>query len=534
MRKTLKHLVVGSLLLVGAGACADLEVVNLNDPEAGRALASAGDVESLVGGGYNTWFNGVYNYDGAGMFLSNQAFQHNAPWNNSGMEVYGRLPRVGIVNDVADVFYDNFAHSWYRAYRSIAAVADGLKALEDPEVADELGAEAVNRAKAYGKFVLGTAHATVAVMYDRGFIVDETTDLLVAQEPVEYTAVMDAAMGYFDEAINLSGGTFTLEFNWMQSSVTNQDLARLANSYKARFYSAMPRTPAERSALNWSNIISWTNAGIQEDFIMNWDWDSGWYNESLDYSTWPNWTQMALWVYGMADQSGNYAEWLTLDLGSKSHHFDDGRPVIIVTPDERFPQGATVEEQRATPGTYHTIMSESWEGNTWKKPERGVWRWSWYKNTRMLEYSWDAIFDQPEMRIAEMDYLRAEGMYRNGDLVGAAAIINVTRTAAGLDATDATGTNTSCVPYLPNGSCGDLWEMLKWEKRMETAHTGINGAIWYYDGRGWGDLWMDTPLQFPIPCKELQVLQMMPCNTYGGPDGEGGAARSSYAYPFEG
>ena len=119
---------------------------------------------------------------------------------------------------------------------------------------------------------------------------------------------------------------------------------------------------------DWNNIVTWTNAGIQEDFMMNMDWDSGWYKAVQDYGTWPNWTQMALWVYGMADKGGDYAEWLTLDLGSKGHHFADGRPVLIVTDDLRFPQGTTVAEQRANAGTYHTIMSESWEGIPGRSP----------------------------------------------------------------------------------------------------------------------------------------------------------------------
>jgi len=69
---------------------------------------------------------------------------------------------------------------------------------------------------------------------------------------------------------------------------------------------------------------------------------------------------------------------------------------------------------------------------------------------------------------------------------------------------------------------------------METAHSGIAGVGWWYDSRGWGDLWFETPLQLPIPCKELQVLQILPCNTYGGPGGEMGAAMSTYAWPSEG
>ena len=44
----------------------------------------------------------------------------------------------------------------------------------------------------------------LAALFDQGFVVDETTDLTQAQEPQEYTAIMDAALGYFDEAIALA------------------------------------------------------------------------------------------------------------------------------------------------------------------------------------------------------------------------------------------------------------------------------------------------------------------------------------------
>jgi hypothetical protein len=296
------------------------------------------------------------------------------------------------------------------------------------------------------------------------------------------------------------------------------------------------RTPSERAALNWNNVVSWVDNGLQEDWVMYWDWDNGWYNEQLDYGTWPSWTQMAYFIYGMADPRDDrvYDDWLALSNTEKGNNLPDGTPVLIVTPDTRFPQGTTVADQRASQGSYFRIASEAEAGDTWKKPERGVWRWSWYKHDRFLEYGWSAVFEQPDMTVAEMHLLKAEGLFRTGDLAGAAAIINQTRTANGLNATDANGTNTSCVPRLPDGSCGNLLEMLKWEKRMEIAHSGIGGFGWWFDSRGWGDLWYETPLQWPIPCKELQVLQILPCNTYGGPGGEGGAPVSNYAWPFEG
>jgi hypothetical protein len=75
--------------------------------------------------------------------------------------------------------------------------------------------------------------------------------------------------------------------------------------------------------------------------------------------------------------------------------------------------------------------------------------------------------------------------------------------------------------------------MLKWEKRMEVNMQGLFGAPWYFDSRGWGDLWFGTPLQFPAPCKELQVLQLLPCYTFGGMAGDMGSPGSTYQYPFE-
>jgi hypothetical protein len=71
----------------------------------------------------------------------------------------------------------------------------------------------------------------------------------------------------------------------------------------------------------------------------------------------------------------------------------------------------------------------------------------------------------------EQNLLKAEAQYRLNNHAAAAALVNVTRTAAGLNATDANGTNSSCVPRLPDGSCGGLLEMIKWERRMTSSHN---------------------------------------------------------------
>ena len=147
-------------------------------------------------------------------------------------------------------------------YRAISAVADGMKALANQEIADELGAEAVARAKAFGKFAQGLAHANLALFYDMAFVVTEDTDLTEALEPLPYTEVMTTALGMLDEAIALCGTSFTIPFDWMASDMDNVKLAKLIHWMKARYMAELGRTPAERAQANWNAIISEIDAGL--------------------------------------------------------------------------------------------------------------------------------------------------------------------------------------------------------------------------------------------------------------------------------
>jgi len=551
MRNLSKGMVAAMLLLFGATACADLEVTNLNDPDASRALQSAGDVESLIAGGFENWHDAQYQYTGPALFMSNQSFQHTSPWANAAMEYYGRIPRNRIENDPADVNYALWSSPWAINYSAMAAVADGLRALENPDtgVEEALGSDASNRLRAYGKFVQGMALGSIAILYDQAFIVDETTDLTVAQDPVGYMALMDAALGYLDEAITFAGAGFggagDIPAAWMSVDVSADQLARLAYSHKARFAANVARTPAERAAADWTQIASDAADGITEDWVMDMDNYAGWYAALLQYGTYPGWAQANYFVMGMADQAGNYQRWLDLALDDKLPNPTSG-DVIVVTPDTRFVQGSTLAEQLdpVNTGSLFSIpdalpnVDDQWGiASVWKRPDRGTWRWSYYWHTDAEQYAYFNDFDWPQVTIAEMDLLRAEAAYRDGDMVTTASIVDTYRTANGLSAFTGTAygptDNASCVPRLPDNTCGDLWEALKWEKRMETHFKGIYGNSWFFDGRGWGDLFEGTPLQFPIPCLEAQTLGLLPCYTFGGSAGDFAAPVSTYAYPDE-
>ena len=95
-------------------------------------------------------------------------------------------------------------------------------------------------------------------------------------------------------------------------------------------------------------------------------------------------------------------------------------------------------------------------------------------------------------------------------------MVNQFRVRAGLpavfsfNATSPVPGNSGCVPQVPvppftTTACGNLFEAMKWEKRLETAFTGY--AQWFIDARGWGDLVSSTPLEWPVPYQELVARQ---------------------------
>lgn len=535
MKNTRKLSAIAALLLFGAAGCVDLDVTNPNAPDAERALATAGDVESLIAGTYRQWWNSEWSAgNSVGAILSVQSFQHSAFPANFGMHYYSFPPRPRIENEPAHQFYVQFSWPWTYNYRAISAAADGLKAINAGRVTYSAADEA--RARAFAKFTMGLAHASLATLYDQAFIVDETTDITTPQTAVPYGQVMDKALALLDEAATLAAGaTFTLPPSWMSKEVTSATLSRLAYSYKARYRAAVARTPEERQAVNWDAVIADVDRGITAHWAMaiensNWGaFGTGWYVQTNGAT----WSQLSYYIGGMADQSGRYQRWLGYPLADRHPNLGGNAadPFIIITPDLRFPQGATLAAQRAAPGKYYIAATTT---GMWGQPARGTWRWSYYLPNRFA--AWLASFagapDYIWVNVDEMRLLKAEGLFRKGDLAGAAALINVTRTANGLNATDAAGTNTSCVPKLPNGQCGNLFEMLKWEKRLETIGQGLFTAPWYFDSRGWGDLYIGTQLEFPMPCREAQVL-LMSCYTFGGVGGTRASTGSSYDWPDE-
>jgi hypothetical protein len=524
---------LAAVTVFGTTACLDLDIANPNAADAERALRTAGDIEALIGGGYSSWWNSSSSNGGVGAILATMAYQHSATAANFGMVEFSGWPKKPVAALSSQVYSGQFSYSWTQLYRGISAVVDGLRVLDAGTVT--LPAEQLARANSFGYFVLGLAHASTAILYDQGYIYDPT----IAVEEVSlhpYSEVMAAAFGYFDRAIQeAQGQSFTIPATWISEDLSAADLIKVAYSYKARYRAAVARTPAERTAVDWGAVAADASNGVTEDYLINVRSGSGFGSGMLqNVHRYGPWGQLSYQVLGMADQSGNYQKWMARGPLDRHPNLADNQvddPFVILTPDERFPQGATVADQQASDGILFEIPTASGGfGAQWNRPDRGTFRWSYYRFVAHNDWlSSSTRSDYHEITTAEMDLLKAEAAYRGGNLGEAATLINKTRTAAGLNATDASGTNTSCVPKMVNGDCGSLLEILKWEVRLETIYKGLHMAPWYFNGRGWGDLAEGSFLNLPVPGRETELLGI-PSYTFGGPGGDGSAPVGTYGY----
>lgn len=508
--------------VVTLGAC-DLEVINPNQPETERVLATPADVESLLGTTYLRWHIGVY-----GNSISNirgmadvMSFENFSSLANNGMGATISIPRPAIDNSIGNGFAAEHRRLYYIPSEA-ARTASLIIARLDGGLS--VGTDAQNaRARAFGHFVRGIALGYIAMFYDSAAIITPT---MTAQDPGElagYKEVGAAALQALDDAItfaNQGAAAFPIPSTWLPSptSYTAPEFIKLVRSFKARIAANLPRTPAEAADVNWAAVVADAQNGITANFMetmatVGGPFDS-WRRQRNTFSTWH---QMSPWVIGMGDVSGAYSAWLAEPLDGKT-------PFTIVTPDRRFPQGADRAAQVADFGI--PCAGDTCPRYFRNRPPAqdalngASWGWSPYDNVRF--HSWHNAGTGgtgtggngpiTTFTLAELDMIQAEGLIRTGQFQAAAALINKTRVPNGLPAITAFDGNSpvpggaNCVPKRPQGttlSCGNMLEAMKWEKRVETHFTNYSG--WFLDHRRWGDLPSGTALHWPPPYEDLQA-----------------------------
>lgn len=504
--KLLRYL--GLALVVAAlAACADLEVTNQNDPDRERAVATPGDVEALISGSFSNWWQGGH-WNSIGIGMSAAADAHTASWGNFGMQDISSEPRVAFNNQSSYSYSYITDNHWTDNYRALTSIRDGLEALDGGVALIDGGEDNTHRARTFAAFVQGLALGHLALTFDQAFIVDETVTIEDTPQLQPWTDVLQVSLAKLDQAVSMAAEqSFTIPADWVGGvrDLSNTELAELAHGYKARFLISAPRDVAGRDAVDWQAVLAEVDQAHTEDFETVSTIDGDWRRDRLKVhgGGLEGWARIDLQMLGPAHAGSDWRDWLALEPGLR-------QPFLIDTDDRRITGGDPTSE-----GLYVRYL----EGIPFR-PERGTYHFSNYSDSRWFELH--AVsptyrgMNNGEFPVKELDFIRAEALFRIGDRAGAAAIINKYREANGeLPPVTVNGVPQSdrCVPKTAAGACGDLWETLKYEKRIEVYHYGF--GVEFFDDRGWGDLLTGTPLQFPVPGEELETL-LMPLYTFGG------------------
>jgi hypothetical protein len=537
-----------------AGCDNPLAVTNNNNPDVTRAYSTPAGIEQLIATSFQQ-VNQIQRGPTVGSLAANDninsqllvmSLESYGTVANFGMAVRTSIPRAPVSNARGNQVFAGNLRDFSGLQKQARQNALSIAALDElVKGGKTLGSPAQNaRARAFAWLVLGIAEGDVGLVYDSASVITPASSVNETAPLVGYKDVIAATLAALDSAILIANSpaatsdakNFTTT-DWIRgNTIDGPQLIKIARSYKARYRAGAARTPAERAAVDWTQVIADATNGITADLNINLSNSAGWSNFWLPTAyTYQGWHNMSPMYYGMADTSGGYDAWLATPLNSRS-------AFLIRTPDKRFPSGDTRAEQQTASGSLPTGTLYFRNRPTGDDTPADPWGVSPYDNYRfrgLVLNNSDRAGPWPTMTKAEIDLLAAEGYIRKGDYASAASLIDKTRTKNGLPSvagiTSATQTvpgGNACVPRVPNSSgtsasCGTIMEAMKWEKRVETAFTGY--GQWYFDSRGWGDLVEGTALQFPVPYQEMDS-RLHPFYNMGGIGDAFGAKKGTYGF----
>ncbi len=480
-----------SLVLVYSGCRKFDDVENKNNPDKVTVLASGEDLFGLAGGIVNNWFQTSHSYYCMPLAMWVGSDHGTCSWGNAAMNDISHEPRGPWNNDPAYAYANTSREHYIGLYNVVSVSRDILSQIINEGIVIE-GDGNTEMAMAISRFGQGLATGYLGLIFDQGFIVDETVDLESDPIlPVPYTDMVNAAIGYLDKCIEIcDNNTFTLPSEWIPGSVTFTDveLGKLANSFAARLlvYSARNKAQNESKSTDWTKVKEYAKNGIDFTFEPLAD-DIFWFSEYFIYANYSGWGQVDMYII---------------------HMMDPNMP-------NRFPESGSLDDLPnqgvATSDDARLDTDFEYKSTCPFKPERGYYQFSSYRYARLDDYLATWTEPMPEMREWENDLLLAEAEFRTGNKQAAIDILN--------DPDGARIVRGQLAPINNNASDQEVLDAIFYERAIELYLSG--SGLPFFDMRRQDLLQCGTPLHFPIPGQQLDVM-LMPRYTFGGVDNADG------------
>ena len=479
-----KYFLVFALAIASFG-CADLNVVNLNEPDTERVLATPGDLVGLAGGAMRTWSNAIQEYSGPALAMCTMADENTCSWGNVAMRDLSEEPRHGWNNSITYSNAQANREFWNSSYASNSSVNDVLGMIADGTIINTQAETDMIAAWCY--FMQGVVHGYLGLVFDKANIIDETTDLSTL-EFVPYQQVSAAAIGYLDKAISTIDGTvpFVLPDGFIRGyNLTSDELRQLASSFAARILAYTARNKADNEAVDWTKVLAYANAGINWEYAPVMD-DNTWIDNYKGYGVYPGWVRVDHRILNLMQE--NYpSRWPNDNVSWNTISGDNPGPA---TPDD------------ARIADFEFLETQAFN------PTRGYYHFSNYRYARYDDWlvTWQG--PAPQMRTWENDMLVAEAMARTGNVAGATAILN--------DPSGARKVRGGLADVSPAGASEAL-ELVFYERAVELMLT--QGETGFFDMRRRDNLQSGTILHFPVPAAELEIIGAEWYTISGPPDG---------------
>lgn len=466
-------------------SCADLDVKNLNEPDAATALGSRDDVVSLAGGAFRIWWMATQDNVGLGPIWATMADENSCSWGNYGMKDMSSEPRIGWNNNVTYGNANVTLNYWNQSYSAVSSVNDVLARLYADEDPLELDTQAeTDMLEAWCLFVSGVTHGYLALSFDKAIVIAWDTDK-ANLEYVDFLAVQAAGLGLLADAIAVmdASGDFTLPSAFiLGQTVTRDDLLQLAHSFYARILAYMPRNAADNAAVNWNEILTHANAGLNGFDLAPVMDDVSWWNDFAWVVSFGGWGRIDHRVINLMDEDYP-SRW------PNDNVWPSGDPGEADSPDARL-------------ADFEFLAANVFPAS------RGYYHYSHYRWSRNDQYlaTWDvatATFYQ-----WENDLLIAEAEVRTGNVAAAVAILN-----------DANGArkDRGGLDDVVTSDAATALDFIFYERAVELCQTQC--GTHFFDMRRQDHLQRGTPLHFPIPAGEIELTGFPWYTISGAPDG---------------
>jgi hypothetical protein len=478
------------LLIFSLSGCVDMNIKNQNKPDTEDLLGTSADVLKIAGDGYRLWNNAIQELAGPGLATSAMADETTCSWGSAAVKDLSSEPREPFNNSVTYAYAYVTKVFWENSYKDLSRINDILKRIDVDGmiIRDSDGKDVTGMIRGWCYFLQGVIHGYLALLFDQATILDVNTDPVTAgYQP--YQEVSAAAMDFFDKALDTleNTGDFQLPDGYISGYNLNKaELIQLINSFAARILAYTPRTAAENTAVDWEKVLGYARNGIDWDLAPYIN-DETWLDNVKIYGTYPGWARIDHRIINL------------LDHDYPSRWPDDN--VSWNTPDGSDPGEASSQDARLASDF------EYLETNNFR-PDRGYYHFSHYRYKRYdyLLGSWEGA--APTFLKWENDMLIAEALIRaRNDIAGAAALLNdpggARKVRGGL-------------PDVTPANAKEALEIIFNERAIELILTQSGTA--YFDMRRRDMLQAGTPLHFPVPASELEILGLPNYTTDGSDD----------------